>query len=115
MEKEDFVALVKETFDVDCVRYNSWTGETVKRVALCGGAGSFLIPKAIASGVDAFITGEIGYHKFFGFEDQLLLMELGHYESEQFTLEILRDVIKKAAPEMQVLNTTIDTNPINYL
>ena len=115
MEKEDFVALVKETFDVDCVRYNNWTGETVKRVALCGGAGSFLIPKAIASGVDAFITGEIGYHKFFGFEDQLLLMELGHYESEQFTLEILRDVIKKAAPEMQVLNTTIDTNPINYL
>ncbi|MCR5312250.1 MAG: Nif3-like dinuclear metal center hexameric protein [Bacteroidaceae bacterium] len=115
MEKEDFIALVKEQFDVDCVRYNSWNGEKVQRVALCGGAGAFLIQKAVEKKADVFITGEIGYHRFFGYEDEILLMELGHFESEQYTYEIVRDIIKNVAPELKVQNTSIDTNPINYL
>lgn len=115
MEKEDFVALVKEVFNADCVRFNSWTGERVERVALCGGAGAFLMPKAVAAGADAFLTGEVGYHRFFGHEDELLLMELGHFESEQYTLEILREVIGKAAPELPVYDTDLETNPINYI
>ena len=115
MEREDFIALVKETFDADSVRYNSWTGEQVKTVALCGGAGAFLIPEAIGAGADVFLTGEIGYHRFFGYENDIQLMEIGHYESEQYTLEILRELITKADPTLPVLDTEIETNPINYL
>lgn len=115
MEREDFIALVKERFDADSVRYNSWTGEQVKRVALCGGAGAFLIPKAVAAGADVFITGEIGYHRFFGLEHDIQLMEIGHFESEQYTLDLLRDLLTKADPQLPVYNTTVETNPINYL
>jgi len=115
MEKEDFLVLVKERFDVDALRYNSWTGEQVQRVAVCGGAGNSLIPKAVQLGCDAFLTGEIGYHRFFGHEDELLMLELGHYESEQFTLDVLHDIIHRAAPELPVYLTTVETNPINYL
>ena len=115
MEREDFIAWVKEVFDADSVRYNSWTGEQVRTVALCGGAGAFLIPDAIAAGADVFLTGEIGYHRFFGYEDAIQLMEIGHYESEQYTLEILREIITKADPTLPVHTTTVETNPINYL
>ncbi len=115
MEKEDFIAQVKEVFCADCVRYNSWSGERVSRVALCGGAGAFLMSKAAKRGADVFITGEVGYHRFFGHEDELMLMEIGHYESEQYTLEILREIITKADPELPVFYTEVDTNPINYL
>ncbi|MBQ9362114.1 MAG: Nif3-like dinuclear metal center hexameric protein [Bacteroidaceae bacterium] len=115
MEKEDFLAMVKELFDVDALRYNSWTGEQVQRIAVCGGAGNFLIPTAVQQGCDAFLTGEVGYHRFFGHEDELLLMELGHYESEQFTVQLLQDIIRKTDPELPVNVTTVETNPINYL
>jgi len=87
----------------------------VQRVALCGGAGAFLIPKAIGKGADAFITGEIGYHRFFGYEDSILLMELGHYESEQYTLELLHDIVAKAAPELPIHYTAVKTNPIREM
>lgn len=115
MEKEDFLATVKELFDVDALRYNSWTGEQVQRVAVCGGAGNFLIPNAVAKGCDAFLTGEVGYHRFFGHEDELLLLELGHYESEQFTIGLLHDLIRQVAPQLPIHETTVETNPINYL
>ena len=115
MDREDFIVLVKETFDADSVRFNSWTGETVSKVAVCGGAGAFLIPDAISQQADAFITGEIGYHRFFGFDDSIQLMEIGHYESEQYTIELLESVIRSAAPELRIEKTEIETNPINYL
>lgn len=115
MEREDFIAHIKERFDVGSVRYNSWEGEKIQTVALCGGAGAFLIPQAVAAGADVFITGEIGYHRFFGFEHSIQLLEIGHYESEQYTLEILREIISKAAPELPIFNTEIETNPVNYL
>ena len=62
-----------------------------------------------------FITGEIGYHRFFGYENDIQLMEIGHYESEQYTLEILREIIATAAPSLPIFDTTVETNPINYL
>ena len=113
--REEFIAKVKATFNLDCVRFNMWCGAEVKKVALCGGAGAFLIQNAIRAKADAYVTGEIGYHRFFGYEEDLLLLELGHYESEQFTLDILHDIIAKKAPEMPVLYTEQKTNPINYL
>ena len=115
MEREDFLATVKEVFDIDALRYNSWSGERIRRVALCGGAGAFLIPEAVAAGADAFLTGEIGYHHFFGFDEEIQLVEMGHFESEQFTLEILRSIITQADPQLPVFDTSVKTNPINYL
>ena len=115
MEREDFVVMVKERFDAGSVRYNSWCGEQVQTVAVCGGAGAFLIPDAIAQHADVFITGEIGYHRFFGYDQLIQLMEIGHFESEQYTINLLGQIIRKACPDVRLLETEIETNPINYL
>ena len=115
MEREDFVVMVKERFDAGSVRYNSWCGEQVQTVAVCGGAGAFLIPDAITQHADVFITGEIGYHRFFGYDQLIQLMEIGHFESEQYTINLLEQIIHKACPDVRLLKTEIETNPINYL
>ncbi|MCM1312320.1 MAG: Nif3-like dinuclear metal center hexameric protein [Bacteroides sp.] len=115
MRKDCFVAMIKDIFHVDCVRCNDWTGESVRTVAVCGGAGAFLLPNAAAAGADVFITGEIGYHRFFGYENSMLLMEIGHFESEQYTLEVLDGIIHRAVPELPVFHTAVRTNPISYI
>ncbi len=114
VSKEGFIQQVKKTFRVECVRHNDWHGETIQKVALCGGAGAFLIPKAIEMGADAFVTGEIGYHRFFGHEDDVLMLEIGHYESEQYTTEILHDIITAADPALPIHTTQLRVNPIHY-
>ena len=111
VEAERFINQVVAEFQVPCARFNAWNGRKVQRVAVCGGAGAFLIPQAIQAGADAFVTGEIGYHRFFGHENDLLLMEIGHYESEQYTLEILHDIIHRACPELRIVYTELRTNP----
>ena len=115
MSQKDFMEKVKETFALKSLRTNYSAKQTISRVALCGGAGAFLIPQAVEQGADAFITGEIGYHRFFGYENQILLMEIGHYESEQYTLEILHDIISRKAPGLPVCRTKMQTNPVKYL
>ena len=115
LTQQAFIQLVKDTFHVDSMRYNNWQGQYVRRVAICGGAGAFLIPKAIEKGADAFVTGEIGYHRFFGYEDSILLTEIGHFESEQYTLEIFREIISKVASQLPVFDTKQRTNPIREM
>ena len=115
MKTADFLQGVSKTFGTGVLRYNAWKGEVIRRVAVCGGAGNFLIPNAIRKDCDAFITGEIGYHRFFGHEGEILLLELGHYESERYTVEVLHDIIRKANPDIAIYETRIKTNPINYL
>ncbi len=112
MSPDDFISHVGTVFGFDHLHHNLWNGTAVRRVALCGGAGAFLIPQAVAAGADAFITGEIGYHRFFGHEADLLLVELGHYESEQYTTEILHEVINHAFPHLRLIETKVRTNPI---
>ena len=97
------------------LRVNNANPKTVQRVALCGGNGASLIPQAIEKGADVFITGEIGYHRFFGYEKEILLLETGHYESEQYTIELLRDIITKFAPSLHVCKAETNINPIIYL
>jgi putative NIF3 family GTP cyclohydrolase 1 type 2 len=80
----DFLKRIKKTFEVGCVKHNRLRGRLIQRVALCGGAGAFLLPKAVAEGADVFITGEVRYHDYFDFEDRILIAEIGHYESEQY-------------------------------
>lgn len=84
----EFLKRIKKRFEVGCLKHNKLTGRLIQKVSLCGGAGAFLIPQAVRSGADVFITGEIKYHDYFGRETDILLAEIGHYESEQYTKEI---------------------------
>ena len=110
---EAFLARLKETFGVKCLMHTDPAGAVVRRVALCGGAGSFLMDAARAAGADCFITGEISYHHFFD-ADGMLLVAMGHYQSEQFTKELLRDFLADRFPGLRLEMTEIDTNPIHY-
>lgn len=115
IDAKDFMEVVKETFAIRSLRVNDPGQKTISRVALCGGAGSSLIPVAAEQGADAFLTGEIGYHRFFGYDDKMLLVEMGHYESEQYTLEIFSEIISRVSPKLPVICTEVKTNPINCL
>lgn len=111
----DFLRRIKKTFEVECLRHNKLTGREIQTVALCGGAGAFLIPLAIRSRADVFITGEIKYHDYFGHDTDILLTEIGHYESEQYTKEIFYTIIRDLFPQLEVQTTKINTNPIKYM
>jgi putative NIF3 family GTP cyclohydrolase 1 type 2 len=115
MSAEDFVRMLKERFGVASVRANELLRRPVSRVALCGGAGSFMLGDALRAGADAFVTGEMGYHEFFGHEQQLQICVIGHYESEQFTTEIFRDIISRECPGVKTCIAETITNPIVYL
>ena len=115
MSAEDFVKMLKERFGVASVRANELLRRPVSRVALCGGAGSFMLGDALRAGADAFVTGEMGYHEFFGHEQQLQICVIGHYESEQFTTEIFRDIISRECPGVKTCIVETITNPIVYL
>lgn len=106
---------VKEQLHCGAIRHNATSGKMVQRVALCGGSGSSLIGNAMAAGADIFITGEIGYHQFFGYEGRLIMAETGHYESEQHTKEIFYEVITKKFPNFAPYYAKVETNPIKYL
>lgn len=111
----EFLKRIKKIFEVECVKHNRLTGREIQKVALCGGAGAFLIPQAIRSGADFFITGEIKYHDYFVHEDEILLAEIGHYESEQYTKEIFYSIIRDLFPNFALHLSKINTNPIKYL
>ena len=96
-------------------RHNKLTGRLIQKVSLCGGAGAFLIPQAVRSGADVFITGEIKYHDYFGRETDILLAEIGHYESEQYTKEIFYSIIRDLFPNFALQFSKVNTNPIKYL
>ena len=113
MAARDFILLLKERFGVECVQCNALLQRPVRTVAVCGGAGDFLLDDAIREGADAFITGEISYHHYFD-ADGMLLIAMGHYESEQFTKDLLSDFLADRFPGLRIEMTSVDTNPIHY-
>lgn len=114
MSAESFINKVKDVFGVECAMTNALPGRLINKVALCGGAGDFLINEAVAQDCDAFLTGEIHYHQFFGLEDKILLLAIGHYQSEQYTIPLLKSIILRDYPEARLLRTQYNTNPILY-
>jgi len=114
MDEERFMNFVKERFGVSVIRHSALSGKPVKRVALCGGAGSFLLGKARASGADVFVTGDFKYHQFFDADGKIVVMDIGHFESEQFTRELFYDLLMKKFPKFAVRLSEIETNPIKY-
>lgn len=109
-----FLAQIKAAFELSVIRHTPLSGKKVKKVALCGGAGSFLTGKAIASGADFYITGDVKYHEFFDANDRLVIADIGHWESEQFTIDLLFDILKTKFPTFAVLKTEVKTNPVHY-
>ena len=115
MTETEFLKHVKKTFEAGCVKHTKLTGRLISKVAICGGAGAFLMEKAVKEHADAFVTGEIKYHDYFYYEDKILATEIGHYESEQYTKDIIQDFLNRKFPSLRTEQTKINTNPIKYL
>lgn len=110
----EFLHTVKTVFDVKALKHSPLSSATtIRSVALCGGAGAFLLPQAVAKGADCFISGEFHYHDYF--DPGTLLIELGHYESEQFTQDLLKESLERAFPELEIVKTSVNTNPQEWL
>lgn len=110
-----FLQRVKQAFNVEALQHNQLLERHVQSVVICGGAGDFLLDEAIRADADAFLTGEMHYHQWFGHEQQIQIAVLGHYQSEQYTREIFREIIEQTAPQMPVYDTDVCTNPIQIL
>ncbi|HEX6426857.1 MAG TPA: Nif3-like dinuclear metal center hexameric protein [Niastella sp.] len=109
-----FLKQLKQAFDLPLVRHTALLGKPVKKVALCGGAGSFLVSKALAVNADIYITGDMKYHEFFDANGRLIIADIGHFESEQFTIDLLAGVLQEKFPTFAVLKTALKTNPVHY-
>ncbi len=114
VEELSFLQLLKNTFNLTVLRHTPLTGKKVEKVALCGGAGSFLIPAAIASNADFYVTADVKYHEFFDANSKLVIADIGHFESEQFTIDLLFGLLREKFPTFAVLKTGVKTNPVNY-
>lgn len=111
---EVFFDKLKSTFKLKVIRHTEPLAKTVKKIAWCGGSGSFLLKSAIGKNADVFITGDIKYHDFFDHEKKLIIADIGHYESEQFTIDLLGDFLTEKFPKFAVHLTEVNTNPVNY-
>jgi putative NIF3 family GTP cyclohydrolase 1 type 2 len=114
LDEKDFLKRVKQKFGCKMLRHSALTGRTIKKVAVCGGSGSEFITAAIAAGADAFITADIKYHQFAEVDDKLLLIDAGHYETEQFTKDLFVELISKNFANFAVHSSQRETNPVFY-
>jgi len=114
LSETGFLQLLKEKFDLSVIRHTPLLNKPVKKIALCGGAGSFLIGAAVATGAGFYITGDIKYHEFFDANGRLVIADIGHYESEQFTIDLLFDLLSQKFLTFAVLKTGVKTNPVHY-
>ena len=114
LAEEIFLNKIREAFGLSIIRHTNLLGKSVKKVALCGGAGSFLISKAALAAADFYITADVKYHEFFDANDLLVIADIGHWESEQYTIDLLFDILTLNFPNFAVLKTEVRTNPVFY-
>lgn len=113
LEQEQFLSLIKQVYSSKVVRHSLSRKRTISKVAVLGGSGAFAIKNAMLAGADAYVTADLKYHDFFQPQD-MLLCDVGHYESEQFTKELLHDFLSKKFSNFAILCTQVQTNPVNY-
>ena len=117
LEKEltpnEFLQKLKKDLTLEAIRYTSFSGK-IKRVAVCGGAGSFLLKQATAKKADAFVSADFKYHDFFDAENTIMIADVGHSESEFYTRELFFELLTKKIPNIAVLFSTVNTNPVKY-
>lgn len=114
MDETAFLRNLKQTFNCGIIRHTPLLNKKIRKVAFCGGSGSFLLKQAMAEKADVYFTGDFKYHEFFDADDQILIADIGHYESEQFTTNLIADILKKKFTTFAVQITGVNTNPINY-
>jgi len=109
-----FLGLLKTKFNLSVIRHTPLLNKPVKKIALCGGAGSFLVGAAVAAAADFYVTGDMKYHEFFDANNRLVVADIGHYESEQFTTDLLFDILSQKYPTFAIQKTGVKTNPVHY-
>ncbi len=114
MEEKDFLAMVKEKLNATVLRHSAFLNKPVKKVALCGGSGFFMLPDAKCCNADVYVTADVKYHDFFDADGSILLIDAGHFETEQFAKEIIADCIIKKNSNFAVMISEVNTNSINY-
>ncbi|MDN3202627.1 Nif3-like dinuclear metal center hexameric protein [Algoriphagus sediminis] len=114
MAEEKFLDYLKEKMNLKVIKHTRLLGKNIRKVAVCGGAGIFLLGSAKAKGADIFITSDIKYHEFFDADSQLILCDIGHYESEIFTKELLSELLSQNFPNIALYLTKVVTNPTSY-
>ena len=115
IDEKEFLSFVKKTFKTDCVRHSELLDKKIKKVAVLGGSGSFAIKNAIKAKADAYISADFKYHEFFTAEKKILLADVGHYESEQFTKNLLFDYLSEKFSTFAIILSEKSTNPIHYI
>lgn len=111
----DFLSMVKVMMQAKVIRHTQPPDQLISKVAICGGSGSFLLSSAQTQGAHALVTADFKYHDFFEADGKILVVDLGHYESEQYTIELLRDILVKKFTDLTVITTSNNTNPVRYL
>jgi dinuclear metal center YbgI/SA1388 family protein len=114
MQANDFLQMLKKTFNCGVIKHTALLGKPIQKVAVCGGSGSFLTHNAIAARADIYITSDLKYHEFFDADGEIILADIGHYESEQYTSEIFLAAIQEKFPNFAVLFSEGNTNPVKY-
>jgi dinuclear metal center YbgI/SA1388 family protein len=114
MNENDVLNKIRQTFDLEVIRHTALLNKPVRKIAVCGGAGSFLVSTALAAGADMYITADMKYHEFFDASGRMVIADIGHYESEQFTVELLAEILEQKFPNFAVLKTQVKTNPVRY-
>ncbi len=115
MDESEFLQKVKKTLNIGCIRHSAFLNKKIKKVAICGGSGAFLIDKAISAKADVYLTGDLKYHDFSEIENRILLADIGHYESEHCSKELLYDILIKKFSTFAVYLSGMDYNPISYM
>ncbi len=114
-EEMDFLHHIKEKLNLNVIKYTNLRNKPVKKVAICGGACSFLLNKAISVGADVFVTADFKYHEYFNAENKLIIADIGHYESEIYTIELIYDILTEKFSTFAARLTKVITNPVNYM
>lgn len=114
LTEQDWLAYLKARMGLTLIRHTAFTGKKVRKIAICGGSGSFLLGNALRQQADVFVTADFKYHEFFDAEGRLMICDIGHYESEVFTKELLEEILKKKFPNFATLLSKVQTNPVRY-
>jgi dinuclear metal center YbgI/SA1388 family protein len=114
MKTRDFLDFLKDKMELKTIKHSALLQETVKKIALCGGSGSFLTKQAIHKGADVYITADVKYHEFFDSDNKIVLIDIGHFESEKYTIELLYDLISNKFSNFALHSTSVETNPVNF-
>jgi len=114
MPTSEFLLHLKDTMELKVIRHTPLVKDSIQKVAICGGSGSFLIKSARQQQADIFITGDVKYHEFFDAEQDLIIADIGHYESERFTTQLIGAYLNEKMPTFAIRFSEVNTNPVNY-